>query len=105
MRTRVEMAAWVVVWGALWGGAGAVQAASFKGTVTAPDGRPVAGALVTVFNEAGDRKETVYTSLDGRYAIRTPFRGKLVVRARVHKFEDVRREVQAPDDLARVQDF
>lgn len=105
MTTHVNMRRLVAVWAGLSLGAGAAQAAAFKGLVSGPDGRPVAGALVTVFNEAGDRKETVYTSLDGRYAIRSPFKGKLVLRARVHKFEDVRREVRADDDRPQVQDF
>ncbi|MFT3856180.1 MAG: hypothetical protein QM742_01250 [Aquabacterium sp.] len=45
--------------------------------------------MVTVFNEAKDRKETVYTALDGSYAIRTSFQGKLSVRARSHMLQDV----------------
>lgn len=81
------------------------HAASFKGVVTDGKGQPVAGALVTVFNEAGNRKETVYTSKDGRYAIRTTFTGKLALRSRAHLFEDVRLDVQADDDTPRVQDF
>jgi virginiamycin B lyase len=72
---------------------GGTQAANFIGQVSGPDGHPVAGALVTVFNEAKDRKETVYTSQDGRYAIRTDFSGPLTVRARVHKFQDTSRPV------------
>lgn len=83
----------------------AALAASFKGQVTGPDGQPLAGALVTVFNEARDRKETVYTSQDGRYAVRTPFKGRLEVRARAHKFEDQRRDAQAGDDQAQQLDF
>jgi virginiamycin B lyase len=78
-----------------WGWSPAAHAASFTGTVLGADGQPLAGALVTVFNEAKDRKETVYTDKDGRYAIRTSFNGHLAMRARSHKFEDARKEVDA----------
>lgn len=65
-------------------------AAGFTGHVTDDAGRPLAGALVTVFNEAGDRKETVYTAADGSYAIVTPFTGRLSLRARAHRYADAR---------------
>lgn len=74
---------------------GLVPAADFTGTVVDADGRPLAGALVTVFNAAGDRKETVYTAADGSYAIRTPFTGALQVRARAHRYQDTSQAVTA----------
>ena len=41
-------------------GANALAAtASIAGKVATSDGRPISGALVTLWNEAGDRKETV----------------------------------------------
>jgi virginiamycin B lyase len=85
--------------------AGLAQAANFVGKVSGPDGKPVAGALVTVFNEAKDRKETVYTSHDGRYAIRSSFAGQLVVRARVHKFQDTLRAVKVGADQTLTLDL
>src|SRR6266705_333131 len=59
-----------------------VFAATLSGTVVTSDQRPIAGAMVTAFNEPGDRKETVFTGADGRYALRTSFAGKLTLRAR-----------------------
>jgi hypothetical protein len=66
----------------------ATHAVDLTGRVTQAGGRPVAGALVTVFNTAKDQKETVYTALDGSYAISTPFEGQLTVRARAHMLQD-----------------
>ena len=66
----------------------AASAATLQGTVTLESGHPVLGAMVTVFNEAKDRKETVYTAADGSYVIHTDFGGKLALRARYANFED-----------------
>jgi virginiamycin B lyase len=80
-------------------------AASLAGTVTTTDGKAVMGALVTVFNEAKDRRETVYTAADGRYAIHTDFAGKLDVRARVANFEDTRTTVTLEVDQPATVDL
>src|SRR5262249_16847906 len=67
------------------------------------DGRPIAGAMVTAFNEPGNRKETVFTGADGRYALRTSFDGKLTLRARTPYFKDVTQTVTtAPDGRVSV---
>lgn len=83
----------------------AALAARLSGTVSGPDGAPMQGAMVTVFNEARDRKETVYTDRVGRYAIQTAFSGHLAVRARAHRFQDMRHEVDAAGDQPRTLDF
>jgi hypothetical protein len=44
----------------------AAIAAMLTVTVTTTDGRPIVGAMVTAFNEPGNRKETVFTGADGR---------------------------------------
>ncbi|MFP5383357.1 MAG: carboxypeptidase regulatory-like domain-containing protein [Gammaproteobacteria bacterium] len=80
-------------------------AADFTGTVQDDAGRPLAGALVTVFNAAGDRKETVYTDAQGRYAIRAPFTGTLRVRARAHRFEDANRQLDVVANRIPPVDF
>lgn len=71
------------------------SAASFQGRVTAPDGKPVYGAMVSVFDAGKERRETVYTDEDGRYAIRTPYAGPLTIRARFAGFEDAKADRQA----------
>ncbi|MDR3415917.1 MAG: carboxypeptidase regulatory-like domain-containing protein [Nevskia sp.] len=77
-------------------------AAQIAGTVKTADGRPVSGALVTVFNEAHNRKQTVYTDTDGSYAIVTGYDGRLDVRARMPYFEDVTRPLDAGGGAARL---
>lgn len=64
------------------------QAASFSGKVSQPDGHPAYGAMVTVFDADGERRQTVYTAVDGSFAIRTPYAGKLKVRVRLSGFKD-----------------
>ena len=79
------------------------QAVSLTGTITTENGSPVMGAMLTVFNEAGNRKESVYSGADGSYAIHTDFGGKLNVRARLANFEDATTTVQlAADQLSTV---
>ena len=85
-------------------GTGAL-AATLSGTVATTDGRPIAGAMVTAFNEPGDRKETVFTGADGRYALRTSFAGKLTLRARTPYFKDVTQAVNVAGDAAATVDF
>ncbi len=85
--------------------AGPATAADFQGRVLDDAGKPLAGALVTVWSAAGDVKQTVYTAADGSYAIRTPFSGKLQVRARAHKFQDEKQPVAANDGAVNELSF
>jgi virginiamycin B lyase len=78
--------------------AGPATAATMAGTVVGATGQPLAGALVTVFNEARDRKETVYTGRDGSYAIHTAFFGRLRLRIRSPGLQDQIRELFCPSD-------
>lgn len=64
------------------------HAASFRGTVSLPDGQPAFGAMVTVFNAEKSARQTVYTAADGSYAIRTPYAGTLDVRTRLANYGD-----------------
>jgi len=70
-------------------GGGQAHAASFRGKVLTPDGKPAYGAMVTVLDSTHQQRETVYTAQDGSYAIRTPFAGRLQVRARLAGHADV----------------
>jgi len=99
--------AWLLVGAALAVGAPgpAAAAATIKGTVATTDGRPIAGAMVTAFNEPGNRKETVFTGADGGYALRTSFTGNLSLRARTPYFKDVVTTVAAADGASATVDF
>jgi streptogramin lyase len=79
----------------LLGAVSPASAARLAGRVKTDEGRPVSGALVTVFNEAKSRKTTVYTAPDGTYAVSTGYDGQLTVRARMPYFADVTQSVQA----------
>lgn len=64
------------------------QAATLSGRVTTSQGRPVAGAMVTLWNAGKNRKETVYSDPAGRYRLETGFAGALVLRARTYNHRD-----------------
>ena len=84
---------------------GTSWSATISGKVTAGDGRPVSGALVTVFNAERSRKETVYTAPDGSYVNTVDYSGTVTVRARLPYFEDVTREVLVAADKPVSADF
>jgi 5-hydroxyisourate hydrolase-like protein (transthyretin family) len=71
--------------------------AALNGVVDTVEGKPIAGGMVTVWNTEKNRKETVYTDADGRYAIDTSFTGKLAVRVRTPYFRDVTKDVSLTD--------
>lgn len=73
---------------ALAGAACGASAATLTGLVATAAGQPVAGAMVTLWNEAKNRKETVYSDDKGRYTLNTGFTGKLVLRARASNYRD-----------------
>ena len=64
------------------------NAATLTGLVATTAGQPVAGALVTLWNEPRNRKETVYTNAEGRYVLDTGFSGKVRLRGRAHTYRD-----------------
>ena len=68
--------------------AASADAAVLGGQVATADGAPVAGALVTLWNEARNRKETVYTDADGRYRLETGFAGAVQLRGRATMYRD-----------------
>lgn len=69
------------------------QAATLTGKVTAQD-VPVAGALVTLWNEAHNRKETVYSNSSGEYSLSTGFSGMVTLRGRAANLKDVNIDFQ-----------
>src|SRR5215472_17550172 len=83
----------------------AASAATLSGTVTTTDGRPIAGAMVTAWNEPKNRKETVFTGADGRYALQTSFAGNLTLRARTPYFKDVEKTHAVAASDAMTVDF
>jgi cytochrome c5 len=82
-----------------------IHAATLSGTVATTDGRPISGAMVTAWNEPKNRKETVFTGADGRYALQTSFAGNLTLRARTPYFKDVEKTLAVAASDAMTVDF
>ena len=80
-------------------------AATLDGSVRTTDGKAVAGAMVTVWNEARNRKETVYSDAAGRYSLPTGFAGTLQVRARTPYFRDVVQTIELGAEQQLALDF
>ena len=79
----------------------ATQVATLTGLVATDTGQPVAGALVTLWNEARNRKETVYSDAAGRYTLQTGFTGKVRLRARGTMYRDFNVEFDLAADDAQ----
>src|SRR5512139_2987526 len=84
---RLSAAATLSIAAAAFASANA-NAANLTGLVATADGQPVAGALVTLWNEARNRKETVYSDAEGKYRLDTGFAGKVRLRGRAHMYRD-----------------
>lgn len=80
------------------------QAGTLTGTVQSA-GQPVAGAMVTAFDEAAKRRDTVYTDAAGRYTLRVDFAGKLNIRARAPYFQDATQAVALAAADSKAADF
>jgi len=65
-----------------------IEAATISGTVANTKGQPIAGALVTLWNEAHNRKETVYSNAAGNYTLDTEFSGSVILRGRAPYYRD-----------------
>jgi streptogramin lyase len=70
------------------------QAATISGRVAIADGQPVAGAMVTLWNEARNRKETVYSNAAGNYLLHTEFTGAVQLRGRASMYRDFNTELE-----------
>jgi len=64
------------------------QSAQLSGTISTTDMRPIAGAIITIFDVSGLNSESVYSDTFGAFSINTSFSGKVNVRARTPYFAD-----------------
>ena len=80
-------------------------AATLIGSVAAADGRPAAGAMVTLWNTAKNAKETVYTNAQGQYSLTTGFTGNVVLRSRMFGFQDQNKALELAADTVLQTDF
>lgn len=82
-----------------------LQAATLSGRVATTAGEPVAGALVTLWNAARNRKETVYSDAEGRYRLDTGFSGALRLRARASMYRDFNTDFALAADAVEAHDL
>jgi len=75
-----------------------------SGSVLA-EGQPIAGAMVTVFDPNGRRRETVYVDANGHYRLVVDFAGGLSVRARALFYQDATRIVELTPDRTQTVNF
>lgn len=71
-------------------------AATLRGQVLDAEGRPVAGALVTLLADGGARLETVYSRADGSFVLPTALQGPHVLRVRANGWQAVSSDVTVP---------
>ncbi|MBV8438871.1 MAG: hypothetical protein JOY95_15300 [Silvibacterium sp.] len=70
------------------------RGATLTGTIHVEGGTSALGAMLTMWNEAQDRKETVYADADGHFALHNDFGGKLNIRARLANFDDAVTQIE-----------
>ncbi len=80
-------------------------AATLTGRVATTDGEPVVGAMVTLWNEARNRKETVYSNAAGEYRLDTDFSGLVQLRGRVSMYRDFNTEFQLSPDAVETHNL
>lgn len=100
---RLKRASFLLLLGAQAVSLGAA-AGTLSGTVSSA-GTPLAGAMVTVFDAAQARRDTVYTDHNGRYRITVDFAGELRVRARTPYFKDAAQDLALAPDASKTLDF
>ncbi len=73
--------------------------ADIAGTVNSKDGRPLAGAIVTITTRGGMIAESVYVGRSGHYSLQTREEGNATIRVRMPYFADVAIDVKlAPSE-------
>jgi streptogramin lyase len=81
------------------------MAATLNGRVTTTDGQPIAGAMVTLWNEARNRKETVYSNANGHYQLDTQFTGAVRLRGRVSMYRDFNTDFELAADAQELHNL
>lgn len=104
MKYSVNLMRYTILLGLLFVPPSLTHATVIAGKVSAQD-KPVAGALVTLWNESHNRKETVYTNGAGDYSLTTAFTGRVTLRGRATNLKDVNISVQLDSDANRQIDL
>lgn len=72
---------------------GPARATQLTGTVVSSKGQPVAGAMLSLFNTAANRKTTVYSDKNGSFSLNTPLDSTARLRVRAPYFRDLEKNV------------
>src|SRR6185295_18396716 len=72
-----------------------LSAATITGSVRSPDGKPVAGAIVTATSADGFLSESVYSDGTGAFILATQIDGHIRLRIRHPQFSDFLKELDA----------
>ncbi len=86
----------------------ALSGTAAAGTVTGhviSGGKPVAGAMVTAFDETKARRDTTYADAEGKYSLAVDFAGKITVRARAPGLVDGEQVTDLPIVATRTLDY
>lgn len=81
------------------------SSATLSGTITGNDGKPIAGAMVTLRDETRGLAESVFSDAKGAFRITTGLSGDLSLRIRKFYFADLDRPFSLPPDAAVKGDF
>ncbi len=72
---------------------GAAVAGQLSGTIVTIKDRPVAGAMVSLFDKTANRKLTVYSDSSGRFSIDPRMTGAVVLRVRAPSYRDLQKKL------------
>ncbi|MCF6200024.1 MAG: carboxypeptidase regulatory-like domain-containing protein, partial [Hyphomicrobiaceae bacterium] len=77
---------------------GSADAARLSGIVVSPDEQQLPAAMISLFNQTGNRKITVYSDVAGRFTLNTDLIGEYKIRVRSPNFTDFNKTISlAPD--------
>ena len=69
-------------------------AGRLSGSVVAPNGQFVHGAMISLFDKKANRKTTVYSDAAGRFALESAINGAAVLRVRARNFRDFTKNIE-----------
>lgn len=81
------------------------ETATLNGRISSSGGLPIAGAMVTAFNQTETRRITAYSDAQGRYVLPLGFAGKIALRVRTPYFKDTTQTVTITDGAVLTRDF
>ncbi|RDE24662.1 hypothetical protein DV711_03475 [Motiliproteus coralliicola] len=73
------------------------HSATLSGRVVTTEQTALAGAIVTLWNEAKNQKLSTYTDAQGRYQLETDFTGKVTLRGRSPYYRDTNLDLELTD--------